>query len=101
MNEKTIDDKKLIAANIYFNLYMDTLKKIVSSNGNILISDYGDEFFKFWIQKENLKCWVDWDFWEKFSELFSLEDNEIKSIITIWVEDTYQLKGINAAPYPT
>jgi len=91
------EDKKLTAANIYLNLYMNTLEEIINDNGRIYLREYGDEYSKVCIIKKESKCWIDYDFWREFSELFSLQYNDIQSIITKWVEDTYQLEGIHSS----
>ena len=89
------EEKKLIAASFYFNLYMDTLEEVVDKDsGDIFFREYGYINCNLWIEKKRSKCWVVNSFWKKFSELFSLELNEIQSLITRWVEDTYQLRGI-------
>jgi len=91
---ETIEDKKLQMAYVYLGNYMNTLEEVVKDNGDILLRDSGDGFFKVLIEKKPSKCWVIYSFWKEFSELFSLQRNEIKSLITIWVENTYQLKDI-------
>jgi len=93
------EDKKLIAANIYFNLYMDTLEEVVKDNGDIYLRESGDRYAKVSIKKKSFKCWVEYSFWTEFSELFSLEYREAQSFITRWIEDTYRLKGIDT-PFP-
>ena len=93
------EDKKLIAANIYFNLYMDTLEEVVKDNGDIYLRESGDRYAKIWIQKKRSKCWVYYGFWEEFSELFSLKYHEVQSIITRWVEDNYRLNGIDTSRF--
>ena len=92
--KKTIEDKKLIAINTYLDLFLSTLEEVVKDNGDIYLRESGDIYAKVWIQKKSSQCWVDWEFWRDFSELFSLEFSETQSFITRWVEDTYQLKGI-------
>ena len=93
------EDKKLTAANIYLNLYMNTLEEVVKYDGRIYLREYGYEYSKVCIIKKESKCWVDWGFWQKFSELFSLQYNDVQSIITEWVEDTYQLEGIHTGTH--
>ena len=88
--------KKLIAANIYFNLYMDSLEEVVKDDGEIYLREYGDKYVKITIIKKEFKCWVDFDFWDEFSQLFSLQNDDVNSIISKWVEDTYRLIGINS-----
>ena len=92
--KKTIEEKKLIAINTYLNLFLGDLEEVVKDNGDIYLRESGDEYAKVWIKKKSSECWVDKSFWDEFSELFSLQYGEVKSIITRWVEDTYQLKGI-------
>ena len=90
------EDKKLIAINTYLNLFLGDLEEVVNKEaGNIYLRESGDEYAKVWIQKKYSKCWVEYSFWKEFSELFSLEDRDVQSFIARWVEDTYQLKGIN------
>ena len=89
------EDKKLMAASVYLNLYMDTVEEVVKDNGDIHLHESGDINTIFLIREKSSKCWVDMSFWGKFSKEFSLQDNEVKLIITRWVEDTYQLKGIH------
>ena len=88
------EDKKLIAINIYLNLFLGNLEEIVKDNGDIYLRESGDEYAKVLIEKNSSQCWVDYDIWDEFSVLFSLKNGEVKSFITKWVEDTYQLKGI-------
>ena len=89
------EDKKLIAINIYLNLFLGNLEEIVKDNGDIYLHESGDRYAKVWIQKKSSECRVDYNFWREFSGLFSLQYGEVKSIITRWVEDAYQLKGID------
>jgi len=48
--------------------------------------------------RQNLKngrLWVDYNtIWSDLETIFSLENPEIKSIITKWVEETYKLRGV-------
>jgi len=85
--------KKLTAINIYLNLYKDTLEEVVDDDGNIYLRESGDGFAKISIRKKTF-CWVHWEFCNEFSELFSLEENEVELIINRWIEDTYQLENI-------
>ena len=94
--KKTIEESKLKAMTVWFNNYMNILEEFVDKyTGDIYLREYGDIYVKVWIQKKYSICWVDFDFWEEFSELFSLEFSDTQSFITRWVEDTYQLKGID------
>jgi hypothetical protein len=44
---------------------------------------------------KNNRLWVDNDtIWEDLENTFSLNYDEIQSIITKWVEDTYKLRGV-------
>ena len=90
------EDKKLIAINTYLNLFLGTLEEVVKDNGDIYLRESDDIYATVSIEKKSshLQCWVDWEFWRDFSELFSLQYGETQSFITRWVEDTYQLKGI-------
>ena len=98
LNE-TIDDSRLKGAYVWINNYLDSLEEFVHKDtGNIYLREYGDEYFTVSIIKKYDKCWVDPLFWNKFSKEFSLQGNEVKLLMTIWVEDTYGLKGINAGP---
>ena len=89
------EDKKFIAANAYFKLYMSTLEEFVKYNGDIYLHESVDTYPKFLIQKTYSNCWVDYYFWNEFSEIFSLKYGDVESIISRWIEDTYQLKGID------
>ena len=90
------EDKRLIAINTYLNLFFGELKEVVDKDTeNIYLYEYGDIYAKILIQKKSLECWVEYYFWEEFSELFSLDYDDTKLFITIWVEDVYQLKGID------
>ena len=71
---ETLEDKKLQMAHVYLSNYLGTLEEVVKDNGNIYLRESGDEF----------------------SEEFSLQESEVELLITKWVEDAYQLKGINA-----
>ena len=94
--KETIEDKKLIAINTYINLFLGKLEEVVDRDtGNIYLRESGDIYAKVFIQKKFRKCWVDYNFWREFSDLFSLQHDDIQSIITEWVEDTFQLKGIH------
>ena len=97
MNKELNDneDKRLMVASVYFNLYMDTLEEFVDFVGDIYFREFGDEYAKVCIVKEDSICWVAKSFWDEFSEEFSLQKNEVQSIINKWVEDTYYLKGIH------
>jgi len=44
------------------------------------------------------KLWVDTTIWSDLENIFSLERRDTKSIIKKWVEDTYNLKGVNPLP---
>ena len=88
------EDKKLVAINTYLNLFLGNLEEVVKKNGYIYLHELGDKYAKVLIQKKYSNCWVDYDFWNEFSDLFSLEFSEAQSFITRWVEDTYQLKRI-------
>ena len=92
---ETIEDKKLQMAYVYFSNYMNTLEEVVKDNGDILLRDSGDGFFKVLINKKLSRCFVSVSFWNQFSKKFSLEYNELQSIITRWVKDAYQFKRIN------
>jgi len=47
---------------------------------------------------ENGTLYVDYDtIWKDLRDTFSLEYDEIQSIITKWVEETYKLRGVR--PY--
>jgi len=93
---KNDDDKRLMVASVYLNLYLNSLEEVVNKKtGNIYLHESGDEYPIFLIWKKSSKCWVERSFWDKFSEEFSLQDNEVKLIITRWVENTYKLKGID------
>ena len=102
MNKELNDNenKRLMAASVYLNLYMGMLEEFVDkSDGDIYLHEYGNRYAMFWIRKKFSKCWVDRSFWDKFSEEFSLQENEIQSIITRWVKDTYKLVGIQSLRY--
>jgi hypothetical protein len=44
---------------------------------------------------ENDDLWIDYyTIWKDLRNTFLLEDNEIKSIISKWVEETYKLRGV-------
>ena len=44
--------------------------------------------------------WVDNDtIWEDLETIFGLEDSEIRHVITKWVEETYELRGVT--PWPS
>ena len=89
------EDKKFIAIKTYLNLFLGNLEEVVKDNGDIYLRESGDRYAKVSIKKKLSECWVDNDFWYEFSNLFSLEDHEVQSFISRWVEDTYQLKGIH------
>ena len=92
------EDKMLIAINTYLNLFLGKLEEVVDKEtGNIYLCEYDDEYTKVLIQKKSLKCWVDFNFWYEFANFFSLQYDEVQSFITRWVEDTYQLKGIDTS----
>ena len=98
--KKTIENKKLIAINTYLNLFLGELEEVVDKEtGNIYLRESGDEYAKVLIKKKSSECWVDYYFWNEFSDLFSLEHSEVQSFIARWVEDTYKLKGIHTYPY--
>ena len=90
--------KTLIAAKTYLNLYMDTLEEFVHKDtGNIYLHESGDVYAQVSIIKNTLKCYVNHIFWEEFSEIFSLQNDGVQSMIIKWIEDTYGLKGINTS----
>ena len=97
MNKELNDneDKRLMAASVYINLYLNSLEEVIKDDRRIYLHEYGDRYGMVLIWKKLSKCWVDRDFWDKFSEEFSLQDNEVESIITRWVENTYKLKGVD------
>ena len=99
MNKELNDNenKRLMAASVYLNLYMDTLEEVAGEDGDIYLRESGDRYGKVLIDKKSSDCLVNRSFWVKFSEEFSLQYNEVQSIITRWVEDTYKLKGIDTA----
>ena len=44
---------------------------------------------------ENDDLWIDYyTIWKDLRNTFSLEDDEIQSIISKWVEETYKLRGV-------
>ena len=93
---KDNEDKRLMVASVYLNLYLNSLEEFIDKEtGNIYFREYGNNMVLIW--KKSSKCWVDRDFWDKFSEEFSLQDNEVESIITRWVENTYKLKGVDTS----
>ena len=92
---ETLEDKKLQMVYVYFSNYMGTLKKFVDDKGEINFYESGDKYAKIWIRKESSRCWVSLSFCAQISTSFSLEYNETLSIINIWVENNYQLKGID------
>ena len=94
LNNHNNENNKLMVASVYLNLYVSTLEEVVKDDGDIYLHESGEIYAKIWIQKKHSKCYVDHYFWKEFSELFSLQDNQVKSIITRWVEDTYKLTGI-------
>ena len=93
------EDKMFIAASVYFNLYMNTLEEVVKDDGRIYLCESGDEYSKVRIVKKESECLVEYSFWREFSESFSLQYNDVQSIITEWVEDTYQLEGIHTGTH--
>ena len=94
---KNDEGKKLMAASVYINLYLNSLDEVVKDNGRIYLRESGDRYGMVLIDKKSSNCLVNRSFWDKFSDEFSLQDNEVQSIITRWVEDTYKLKGIDTA----
>ena len=47
---------------------------------------------------ESGRIYVDYDtIWTDLKTIFSLEEHEIKEIITKWVEETYKLEGVTGA----
>ena len=94
--KKSNEVKRLIASSIYLKLYMNRLEEFVDKNtGNIYLYEYGDNYANISFIKKNTICWVSWSFWKRFSDEFYLTDHEVRLIITIWVEDTYQLELIS------
>ena len=93
---ETLEDKKLQMAHVYLSNYLGTLEEVVKDNGNIYLRESGDNYAKVCILKKHSECWVSELFWDEFSEEFSLQESEVELLITKWVEDAYQLKGINA-----
>ena len=93
--KETIEDKKFIAASVYLNLYLNSLEEIVNDNGGIYLSESDDRYAKVCIFKKDSECLVDWSFWYKFSKEFSLQESELKLLITKWIGDTYGLKSIH------
>ena len=92
---KDIEDKRLMGANVYLNLYVSTLEEFVDSDGDIHLAEFNDNLDRIFILKEELICFVEPNFWDYFSDFFKLNDNEIRLLISKWVENTYNLNGIN------
>ena len=91
---ESLKDKRLQQAYVYFNNYLNMLEEVVDKDGNIYLFDHDSELAKVIIEKYNLRCKFSRFIWVELSKEFSLEDNEIKSLITNWVEDTYKLKDV-------
>ena len=90
------EDKRLMAASVYLNLYMGILEEFVDEDDEeIYFHESGNKYAKVCIFKKSSQCWVDSDFWDEFSVLFLLSYVEVKSIIIRWIEYTYKLKGID------
>ena len=89
------ENKKLTLIDTYLNLFLGTLEEVVDDDGNIYLRESGDRYAKVAIKKKYDRCWVDELFWDEFSRLFSLDYDDVVSHITIWIEDTFQLKGID------
>ena len=98
--KETLEDKRLQMAYVYFSNYMDSLEEVVVVEyGDIYLRESGDRYAKVWIRDNVLQCWVNYNFWKEFSDKFSLEGHEVESLITYWVEKTYQLKYVITLPY--
>jgi hypothetical protein len=62
--------------------------------------DFTDSLFfikdkKVYMEQNFHKLWIDYDtIWSDLENIFLLENDEIKSIITKWVKETYKLKNV-------
>jgi hypothetical protein len=62
--------------------------------------DFPDSLFfikdkKVYMEQNFHKLWIDYDtIWSDLENIFLLENDEIKSIITKWVKETYKLKNV-------
>ena len=92
---ENLEDKKLQMAYVYLSNYLNSLEEVIKDDGRIYLCESGDRYGMVLIDKKSSNCLVNWLFWNNFSEEFYLQDNEVQSIITRWVEDTYKLKGVD------
>ena len=95
---ETIENKKLQMAYVYLSNYMDSLEKFVDKGGGISFREWDNDYYNntiVWVDKKSSTCWFAWPFLKEFSEKFSLELNECKSVIIKWVENTYKLTEFN------
>jgi hypothetical protein len=45
--------------------------------------------------KKNKEIWFDYNnIWSKIESLFHLNHDDVKSIMKVWLEDTYKLDGV-------
>jgi len=91
---ETLEDKKLQMAYVYLSNYMSTLAKFVDDNDDIHLREYRNQYDTVLIQKKSSRCWVEWQFWAKFSKEFSLDYEETQFVITTWAENTYELNNV-------
>jgi len=79
----------------YLNkLYGDLEEYRLAKYPNIVFFIKGNKVFMEQ-ELENGRLWVDYNtIWSDLENMFSLENDEIKSIINKWVEVTYNLRGV-------
>ena len=97
--KETIEDKRLRAAYVWFSVHMDNLEEIVKNRNTIQFREYGHEYVKVAILKNDLKCWVTSSIWINLAKEYSLDTDEIKLVVSKWVEHRYRLKDINVRDF--
>ena len=78
------------------------LNKLYGDLEEYRTDEYPDKVFfinskKVYMEQElkNEMLWVDYDtIWKDLEDTFSLEYEDIQSIITKWAEETYKLRGV-------
>ena len=83
----------------YLNNEYGDLEKYITNKYPDNIFFIKDE--KVYMEREKNVLWVDYyTIWTDLENIFSIEDDdEIRNVITKWVEETYNIEGVTPIPH--
>jgi hypothetical protein len=73
----------------------DNLKKVVKSDKTFYVDNERKPLFYYYQDEENRAVYVNYDrIWSILRRDFGLNSNGIEEVITRWLEETYNLRGL-------